>query len=183
MVGDKVFVTSDEPMLHCIDAKRGTEIWEVPHVAQFAASSAKRVYGVDDLGVLVVLDAANGAVLGRMPTDSSTYALVNDQTDRVYLVSKDGVVQCFHEIGVKEPMHHRPQVEQAAPPTSEGQPAGPSAATSRPAQPPAKAEDAEKPADEDAAPAEEMDEAAEPAAPAEASEAGSDEDPFSDIPE
>jgi len=176
VVGDKVFVTSDEPMLHCIDAKRGTELWEAPHVSQFAAASAKRVYGVDDLGALVVLDAANGAVLGRMPTDSSTNALVNDQTDRVYLVSKDGVVQCFHEIGAKEPMHHRPKVEPAAP-TSEGQPAETGAAT-QPDQAPEDEADAEDAADADAEPVEEMDEAEETEEPAE-----EEDDPFSGIDE
>lgn len=181
VVGNKVYVTSDEPMLHCIDAERGTELWEAPHVSQFAAASAKRVYGVDDLGALVVLDAANGAMLGRMPTNSSTHALVNDQTDRVYLVSKDGMVQCFHEIGVKEPMHHRPKVEPATP-TSDGQPAAPAAST-RPAQPPA--EDTEEAAEEAEEPAEEMDEAAEAEEPAdeEAGDAGSEEDPFSGMDE
>ncbi|MCI0334218.1 MAG: PQQ-binding-like beta-propeller repeat protein [Planctomycetes bacterium] len=174
VVGDRVFVTSEEPMLHCIDATKGTAIWETPHIAQFAAASAKRVYGVDDLGALVVLDAATGALLGRMPTDSSTNALVNDQTDRVYLVSEDGVVQCLHELGAKEPMYHRPKVEPQAPqaPTSEGQPVEPNA-TTRP-QPPADVE-AEAPADEEAAPAEESE------MPAEESAAGESEDPFNGI--
>ena len=180
VVGDKVFVTSDEPMLHCIDAKRGTEMWEAPHVSQFAAASARRVYGVDNLGALIVLDAANGAMLGRLPTDSTTNALVNDQTDRVYLVSKDGMVQCFHEIGMKEPMHHRPQVEPAAP-TSEGQSAETDAAT-RPVQPPAEEAEVDA-ADEDADSAEEMDEAEETEEPAEESEVGSEDDPFSGMDE
>ena len=48
-----MFVTSEEPALHCIDAKTGTAIRQVPHVIQFAATSKDRVYGVDDLGGLV----------------------------------------------------------------------------------------------------------------------------------
>ncbi len=173
VVGDRLFVTSDEPMLHCVDATKGTGLWETPHIAQFAAASAKRVYGVDDLGALVVLDAVTGALLGRMPTDSDTSALVNDQTDRVYLVSEDGVVQCFHELGAEKPTYHRPKVEPQAPqaPTSEGQPTEPSA-TTRP-QPPAE-EEAEASA-EDELPAEEAE------MPAEESDAGDDDDPFSGI--
>jgi outer membrane protein assembly factor BamB len=169
VIGDKVFVTTDEPMMHCIDAKNGNKLWDAAHVKQFAAS-AKRVYGVDDLGALVVLDAANGTLLGHMPTDSSVNALVNDQTDRVYLISKDGIVQCFHEIGSKEPLYHRPKVEPTAP-KPEGQPPAPgtTAPSETPPQPSAEAEEAEAPAGEEAPGAEEMDEA-----PAE-------EDPFAEI--
>jgi outer membrane protein assembly factor BamB len=174
VVGKKVYVTSDEPMLHCIDAEKGTELWQAPHVSQFAAASAKRVYGVDDLGSLMVLDASNGSVLGRIPTDSTTHALVNDQTDRVYLVSKDGVVQCLHEIGVPEPMQHQPKVQAEAPKPGD-QPADSAAApTASPSEDAAEetAEEPEEPAAEE--PAEEM----EDEAPA---EAGGEDDPFSDF--
>ena len=57
---------------------------------------------------LVVLDAATGRVLGTMPNDEKTMALVNDQTDRIYLVSADGMVQCFHEIGADKVTYHNP---------------------------------------------------------------------------
>jgi outer membrane protein assembly factor BamB len=173
VVGKKVYVTSDEPMLHCVDAEKGTELWQAPHVSQFAAASAKRVYGVDDLGSLMVLDAANGSVLGRIPTDSSTFALVNDQTDRVYLVSKDGVVQCLHEIGVPEPMYHQPKV-QPEPPKPEAQPAESTASPTRPATEEADEELAEEPEEMAEEAAEEM----EDAAPA---EEGGEDDPFGDF--
>ena len=78
-------------------------------MAQFAAVSRNRVYGVDDLGSLVVLDAKTGSMIGRMPGDGTTRALVNDQTDRLYLVSNDGMVQCLREIGAKEPFYHQPR--------------------------------------------------------------------------
>jgi hypothetical protein len=108
-VGNRVFVTSEEPALHCVDAASGTAVWDVPKITQFAAASRTRVYGVDEIGALVVLDAATGQVLLRSkPSDGSINALVNDQTDRLYLISNDGLVQCFHEIGAKEPLNHNP---------------------------------------------------------------------------
>ena len=55
---------------------------------QFAAASKDRVYGVNDLGEFVVLDAATGVILARITTDHPIHSLVNDQTDRVYLVSE-----------------------------------------------------------------------------------------------
>jgi outer membrane protein assembly factor BamB len=119
-VGDSVYVTSDEPSLHSIDAATGLLKWEAPNVAQFAAASRNRVYGVDELGGLVVLDAKTGAMIGRMATGSATTALVNDQTDRIYLVSNDGTVQCLREIGAKEPHHHRPAATESAAPAEPG---------------------------------------------------------------
>jgi outer membrane protein assembly factor BamB len=177
VVGDKVFVTSDEPMLHCIDAKSGAGLWESPNASQFAAASAKRVYGVDALGALVVLDASSGVQLGHMPTNPSTHALVNDQTDRLYLVSKDGVVQCLREIGAKAPTYHRPKIESTTPaaPGTEGQPASSGVATPGAPPPAAATEVTEEPAEAEAAPTEGMDEA-----PAE--DGGeAEEDPFADI--
>ena len=100
-VGDRVYVTTEEPALHCVDAKTGDGLWVSPNVTQFAAASGKRVYGIDELGALVVLDAKTGALLDRMPTDGTANALVNDQTDRLYLMSDDGLLQCLHEIGAR----------------------------------------------------------------------------------
>jgi len=113
-VGERIFITSDEPALHCVDAKNGQGLWEAPNVTQFAAASRTRIYGVDELNALVVLDAASGALLERMRTEG-TMALVNDQTDRLYLISVDGMVQCLHEIGAKEPLVHHPPEPEAEP--------------------------------------------------------------------
>jgi outer membrane protein assembly factor BamB len=105
-VGDRAYVTSEEPAMHCIDIKTGAANWQAPHVMQFAAASKTRVYGVDDLGGLVVLDAQNGSVVGRIATDHPIHSLVNDQTDRVYLISRDGMVECLRETDSKEPLYH-----------------------------------------------------------------------------
>jgi hypothetical protein len=134
-VGDRVFVTSGEPALHCINATSGAGIWEAPHIAQFAATSKDRVYGVNDLGEFVVLNAATGATLARLRSDRPLQALVNDQTDRVYLVSDDGIVECLYEVGMTKPMYHAPK---PVPPKETATPTG------TPTPPPAKA--AEKPA-------------------------------------
>jgi outer membrane protein assembly factor BamB len=147
-VGNRVFVTSEEPALHCVDAATGSAVWIAPKVTQFAAASRNRVYGVDDLRSLLVLDAATGQTLLRSkPSDGTLNALVNDQTDRLYVISDDGMVQCFHEIGAKQPLYHNPP--EPKPVAGEEEPGGESAATATgagTAQPPAGA--AAVPADE-----------------------------------
>jgi hypothetical protein len=50
-----------------------------------------------------------------MPAEQATHALVNDQTDRLYLVSSDGIVQCLHERGAQEPVYYQPKMEPVPP--------------------------------------------------------------------
>jgi PQQ-like domain len=123
-VGKRVFVTTAEPTMHCIEAETGNVLWEAPGVEQFAAASKGRVYGVDDLGGLVILDGAKGSVLGRIAMDRPIQSLVNDQTDRLYLISREGVVECLRETDSKEPFLHNPK-----PPTPEQPAAGATPAT------------------------------------------------------
>ncbi len=170
-VGDRVFVTSAEPALHCVNATSGVGIWEAPHVDQFAAVSKDRVYGVNDLGAFVVLNAATGVTLAQVSSDRPLHALVNDQTDRIYLVSDDGMVECLHEIGAKAPMYHNPK---PAPSKEEAAPAG------TPAPPPAKAADkpAKAPAKAKATSPVEMPKAEEEKKPDKKGDAGTDDNPF-----
>lgn len=101
-VGERLFLTSDEPMLHCINAETGLPEWEVPGIDQFAAVTKDYVYGMDRYGSVHILNIADGTPVGRIYNEGSLKALVNDQTDRLYLISDAGLVQCLHEIGADE---------------------------------------------------------------------------------
>jgi outer membrane protein assembly factor BamB len=122
VVGDRVFVSSEQPALHCVDAVKGLGLWEAEGVAQFAAESDKYVYAVDPFGTIVVLDRATGDPVGSIATGGRCKALVNQQTDRLYLMSDDGIVQCFHEIGRRDPMYHDSRAAATQPDTSPGKP-------------------------------------------------------------
>lgn len=174
-VGERVFVTSEEPALHCIDAKSGGAIWQVPHMSQFASASKQRVYGVDDLGAFVALDGAKGAMVGKIGADHAIQSMVNDQTDRIYLITRSGVIECLRETDAKEPLYHNPQEAEGEKPEAGAKPAAkPGAVPPKPAvAPPAAAENAEEKGTEPAA--------APPAGPAEkpaTPPATSDDNPF-----
>lgn len=182
-VGKRVFVTSQEPALHCIEAETGNALWQAPHMSEFAAASKDRVYGVDDLGALVVLDGAKGTQLGRFAADHVINTLVNDQTDRIYLISDEGVIECLHEKGAKEPFYHNPKAAEPETPADGEKPAPAAAPAEKPkAKPKPKATDAadeEPPADKPNPPAD----ADKPAKPAEKTDAFGVEDsgnPFGD---
>lgn len=130
IVGDDVYVTSEGPSLHCVEITTGAGQWEAADIVQFAAASEKHVYGVDLYGTIVVVDRQTGAAVDRIPTGGMFRALVNDQTDRMYLISDDGLVLCLHEIGQQEPLYHTPHPGTAASPPVEG-----AAGTRHPVQP------------------------------------------------
>jgi outer membrane protein assembly factor BamB len=119
VVGDQVFVTSQEPMLHTLDASTGQRQWTLAGVTQFVALGKQHVYGMDRYGSLLAIDAKTGGIVGRLPrnhqqswSEQSPWneqkpALINDQNDRIYLVQGTGLVQCLHEIGVSDPIPYR----------------------------------------------------------------------------
>jgi outer membrane protein assembly factor BamB len=156
IVGKHTYVASIEPALHCLDSKTGARLWTAPGVSHFAAEGRERVYATDRYGNLQVLDTATGALLGEMRTAEGTTTLVNDKTDRLFLVSDHGLVQCLREIGAVEPTMHRKAEPADAKPGAEG----------------AEGEDANPFESEEAAPGE--------ASPFEAEEAAAGDEPADD---
>lgn len=170
-VADRLFVASEEPMLHCVDASTGLPKWMAPSISQFAAVSKSHVYGVDRYGTIHVLSVADGAPVARIPTGGTIDALVNDQTDRLFLISESGLIQCLHEIGADTPTDYAKASDGALPP-----PAGETEPATEPTTP---AETEEAPAAEPTG-ENPFGADAEPAAPAaEGTEFGTDdENPF-----
>jgi hypothetical protein len=102
VVGDRVYVASNEPMLHALNAKTGELLWTAPGITKFAAQGLKHVYGLDEFGRLLILDKQTGRYVGMLP--GINYDVVfNEDSDRLYLVNDRGLVQCLHEIGANEP--------------------------------------------------------------------------------
>jgi outer membrane protein assembly factor BamB len=177
VVGDMAFVASFEPALHAIDAKAGAEKWISPGVSHFAARGKDRIYASDEYGHVLILDSATGRQVGRLPVAEGLTTLVNDQTDRIFLVNDHGLVQCLHEIGANEPTLYR---QPMAPPAAEETPAEGEKPPATPAEP--AADETAAPPDDAPAPAEEEspfgdDEPAADEAPADVEEP-MDENPF-----
>ncbi|HEY4235428.1 MAG TPA: PQQ-binding-like beta-propeller repeat protein [Lacipirellulaceae bacterium] len=122
-VGDRVYVASEQPELHCLDAMTGLAHWEAAGISQFAAVGKSHVYGIDQYGALTEVDAATGALTARIQSGETMTGLVNDQTDRLYLITGHGLVQCLHEIGTTEPLRYG--AVPAAAETKEKPPAAP----------------------------------------------------------
>ena len=107
IVGDKVFVASEGPSIHAVHALTGRLLWHVEGAKQFVATGNRNTYSMDRYGRLLVMDSKLGGVIGRLATGEMNSALVNDQSDRIFVVNDHGLIQCLREIGAEEPTWHR----------------------------------------------------------------------------
>lgn len=153
IVGETAYVASFEPALHAVDAATGKERWTATGASHFAALGKERVYASDSYGTLLVLDGKTGNRLGRLNVAEGLSTLVNDQSDRLFLVNDRGLAQCLREIGADKPTMYR-----------------------RPLAPPAEGAGAATPTDAELNPFEPADEAAAPA------DAEGEEPPFVEEP-
>jgi outer membrane protein assembly factor BamB len=183
-IEDRVYVTTQEQMLHALEAATGVLLWKSADISRFVAQGKARIYGLDRHGDLVVLDPKTGGRLGHMRLAGSLWggrgpiALSNDQSDRIYLINDHGLVQCFHEIGLTEPIRYRQPVEQeGAEAESEQAEQEGAAATDRLKQP--STQDVTEPAPDDKNPLAEPQKA--PPADTPPADTPTKEDPFEDL--
>ncbi len=123
-IGESLYVITQPGGMYCLDAKTGMEKWWTHGMAQFVAASKDRLYVADKLGRILVLSAASGARLDAIPAHGLDIKLLNTQTDRIYVATATGLIQCLHEIELAEPILHLEPPQAPAPPApAEEQPA------------------------------------------------------------
>jgi len=106
LVDGRLYVATVKDGMHCLDAKYGKQLWWAADAVQFLSASQKRVYAVDSMDRLLILDAQSGGRIARMPLGNQAIKLVNQETDRIYLISDSGLVQALREIERTEPLLH-----------------------------------------------------------------------------
>jgi len=106
VIDDRVYAATQLGGMYAIDAEVGQEVWWAPNVKRFVAASKNRVYAVDKTGRLLILNAETGQRLDSLPVEHLPIKPINTQTDRIYLASDTGLVQCLHEIELGEPVRH-----------------------------------------------------------------------------
>jgi outer membrane protein assembly factor BamB len=111
---NRVYLTTQLGGMYCLDAKSGVNLWRGDNVGQFVAASKTRVYATDTAGRILVLSAASGAVLDAIVPDGPTAALANSDTDRIYLISNRGLIQCLCETQQVAPLVHNKERKAAA---------------------------------------------------------------------
>jgi outer membrane protein assembly factor BamB len=110
-IGDRVYFSTQYGGMYCVgampdEAGRVVRHWFATGATQFLAASKDRVYAADRFGNTLILDAKTGKQADSIETSKQSFKFTNAQSDRLYLASPDGVIQCFHEIGVKDPLRY-----------------------------------------------------------------------------
>ncbi|MGO9108117.1 MAG: PQQ-binding-like beta-propeller repeat protein [Thermoguttaceae bacterium] len=119
VIEDRVYAATELGGMFCLNAKTGKQIWWAPDVLHFVAAGKQRVYAADKLGRLRILDARNGATLDSLPTSAMPITISNGQTDRIYLATEGGVIQCLREVEQINPVAYN---ESRKPPPEDDQP-------------------------------------------------------------
>ncbi len=105
--GDHAFIPTDNGDYFAVALRDGKEAWRATNIARTVASSAARIYAVDTLNRLAIIDRETGARVKTLNVGATKFQVFNQWTDRVYLVTSDGLIQCLHETQQVEPLRHR----------------------------------------------------------------------------
>lgn len=104
---DHVYIPTESGAYYAVDLKTGLEVWRASDVKKTIAASSARLYTVDSRGRLVIIDRTNGNREKVLNIGQTKFQVFNQETDRVYIVSSDGLIQCLHETQLAEPIRHR----------------------------------------------------------------------------
>ncbi len=95
--GDYCFIPTIAGILYCVDMKNGNEVWHTNSIKKVLSITDNSIYAIDDLERLIQINRSNGKHLATVPLGKYQYTILNDESDRIYLVSADGLVQCLRE--------------------------------------------------------------------------------------
>lgn len=105
--GDHAYIPTENGDFFAVALRDGKEAWRAENISRTVAASASRVYTIDTLNRLAVLNRETGARMKTLDLGNTKFQVFNQWTDRVYVVTADGLVQCLHETQQVEPLRHR----------------------------------------------------------------------------
>jgi len=138
---DAVYVLPDDGGMFRVAPADGKQQWFNAESRNFLASSPTKVYTMDGLGRMLVLDAKTGSAVDSIQLPAAVVPVANSQTDRILLASADGLLQSMHEAELTDPQDYI--TEPAPPPLPVPPPPKPKAKP--PAEKPKPADDTPKP--------------------------------------
>ena len=113
LVGDDLYFTTQTGGLYRVKATTGELVWFRRGIRQFVAASDQRVYGIDGINQLVIMDIQTGSRQGQFDVTRYPLRYMNSQTDRIYLANERGLIQCLRESRLTKPIQHVVPVTQA----------------------------------------------------------------------
>ena len=106
VIGDRVYFVTDVNGLNCLSLADGKRIWSAPTIVKFVAASQDHLYVLDRARHFSKLDARTGSLLAEVRVDDLDMVLVNRLTDRIFIGTRRGLIQCVHEERNRWPVIH-----------------------------------------------------------------------------
>ena len=82
----------------------GAELWWTPEIVKLLAVTPSRIYGLDRSGRMRICRADTGSLISTMSTERLSLHLINHVSDRIYVGTKFGLIQCLHKPWIEEPL-------------------------------------------------------------------------------
>ncbi len=89
-----------------VPEEAGRQLWSTRGIYRLLALTPTRVYGRDKEGRLRILRRDTGALVGVVPTEHLALSVTNHATDRIYLATPSGLIQCLHEPALEQPLQY-----------------------------------------------------------------------------
>lgn len=124
-----LYVVGETGNMVRLDPSVGRQIWFGRGTKRFLSASSDRLYMLDQYDRLTVRDVATGSQFGAVPTAGFDLPCYNFETDRIYLASTTGLVQCLRESRQSEPVKHAAEAPVAKPAEGAAPATQPDAAT------------------------------------------------------
>jgi len=109
-IGNYLYVVSDADQLFKIDAKTGqfAENWATPveGIISFLGATEQSVFALDKSNILHVIDINNAKTVSSVPIGSIDNVLTNYATDRIYIATDGGLIECIRETSSDKPIFH-----------------------------------------------------------------------------
>ncbi|MEM7784187.1 MAG: PQQ-binding-like beta-propeller repeat protein [Planctomycetota bacterium] len=106
-----VFVINENNEMFKFNSKTGLLAagWKAPrqNVKKFLGASKDNLYVLDRFGQLIVISQANGSTLSSVKFGDVSNVLPNIETDRIFVASRQGMIQCIRERQRPIPYFHR----------------------------------------------------------------------------
>jgi len=105
--GKDVYVVTDSEQLFKLEAQSGYApgLWGQPlaGITKIVGFGKNSIYCIDKNGSLVGVDRENKSITSRISGSRVGMVLTNNLTDRMFVASRSGFIQCLHEISSAQP--------------------------------------------------------------------------------
>lgn len=109
-VGNYLYVVSEADQLFKIDSQTGqfSDNWDTPvgGIVKFLGATGKSVYALDKRNTLQVIDANSSKMVSSVAVGNIDKVLTNYATDRIYIATNGGLIECVREASSENPVFH-----------------------------------------------------------------------------